>query len=116
MLGYTDQNAGSQKRCRRSLQLTVRLSGKPIDNRRVGIGGRRYIHRRCQAVDKAGVDGHLSLRDLLPLPGGFPSEETWVSDHWTRISVAEVMTTISQTLGASSTECDAPKGRRWGMN
>ncbi len=86
---------------RGSLQLSVQISSSPSTSRfqvqESAVLG--YIDQ-CEALGiKLGVDGHVSLRDLLPLPGVI-SERTDLLDDKSLDAelVAEVMATIAQTL------------------
>ena len=86
---------------RGSLQLSVQLSKSLTDNRfqvqESVVAG--YV-QQCQALGtKLGVDGHVSLRDLLPLPGVIAERrEVGGSESLDAELVAQVMATIAETL------------------
>jgi len=86
---------------RGSLQLSVRLSGSLADNRfQLQESTLKSYIQQCQSLGvKLGVDGHVSLRDLLPLPGVISERrDLGEGEALDADLVAEVMTTIAQTL------------------
>lgn len=86
---------------RGSLQLTVQLSGSLVDNRfQVQESAVASYLQQCQTLgQKLGLDGQVSLRELLPLPGVISERRTLGSGEPLPEELsAAVMTTIAQTL------------------
>lgn len=86
---------------RGSLQLNVQLSGNlPYSRFQLHEAVLQSYLEQCQTLaDKLGMDGHITLRDLLPLPGVIAGSQSLDGgEQLPDELVAEVMATIAQTL------------------